>query len=110
MIYCGFCRHHDGGPDLLRKKELDEIADMVGKFVVVDTTTPLLYIGRLAEIGDYFITLEDVDVHDSNESPSTKEVYCIDAKKFGVKKNRRSVRIVKSIVASISLLEDVIEY
>ena len=93
-----------------RKKELDEIADMLGKDVVVDTITPLIYIGKLTEIGDYFITLEDVDVHDSNESPSTKEVYCIDAKKFGIKKNRRRVRVFKSIVASISLLEDVIEY
>lgn len=95
---------------MTRKKELEEISDMLGKDVIVDTTTPLLYIGKLVEIGDYFITLEEVDVHDSNESPSTKEVYCIDAKKYGVKKNRRRVRIVKSIVASISLLEDVIEY
>jgi len=95
---------------VVRKKELDEIADMLGRDVVVDTTTPLLYIGRLTEIGDYFITLEDVDVHDSNESPASKEIYCIDAKKFGIKKNRRRVRIVRSIVASISLLDDVIEY
>jgi len=99
-----------GATKVARKKELDEIADMLGKNVVVDTTTPLIYIGRLTEIGDYFITLEDVDVHDSNESPASKEVYCIDAKKYGIKKNRRRVRIVRSIVASISLLEDVIEY
>ena len=93
-----------------KRGELDELKPLLGKEVVVDTTTPLIYLGRLVEVGDYFITLEDVDVHDSSEATSSKEVYCIDAKKFGIKKNRRRVMVVKSIVASISLLEDVIEY
>lgn len=93
-----------------RKKELDEIKEMIGEEVVVDTATPLLYIGRLTKVGDYFLVLEDVDVHDSNESSSTKECYTMDARKYGVKKNRRRVMVVRSIIASVSLLSDVIEY
>ncbi|MCX7703707.1 MAG: hypothetical protein N2234_06375 [Planctomycetota bacterium] len=89
------------------KKELESL---VGKDVVIDTTTPILYIGRLSDISDNFITLEDVDVHDTNEGTSSKEVYCIEAKKYGVKKNRKRVFVMKSVVVSLSLLEDVIEY
>jgi len=93
-----------------KESEKSEMDYMLGKDVVIDTTTPLIYIGRLAEVGEHFITLEDVDVHDTTEGSSTKEVYCIDAKKFGIKKNRKRVLVVKRVVVSVSLLEDVIEY
>lgn len=91
-------------------EEITELEDMLRRDVVIDTTTPLLYIGRLVDVGEHFITLEDVDVHDTTEGTSTKEVYCIDAKKYGIKKNRKRVLIVRKMVVSISLLEDVIEY
>jgi len=87
-----------------------EILCYVNQCVVLDTTSSFLYIGRLREVTDNFIVLEDADVHDSRESPSTKEKYVVDSKKLGVKINRRRVHIRFQEVISLSSLEDVVEY
>ena len=81
-----------------------------GRDVVIDTSTPLLYIGRLEDASEHFLVIVECDVHDLAEGSSTKEVYCIEAKKYGIKKNRRRVMVRRDIIASISLLDDVIEY
>jgi len=86
------------------------LQELVGNDVVLDTASPYLYIGRLVEVDEWIIRLEDVDVHDASETRTTKEVYVIEASKFGVKKNRRSVLVRTDRVVSISLLSDVIEY
>lgn len=88
----------------------EELNEYVNKPVVVDTATPLIYIGTLSEIGNSFITLKDVDVHDANEGPSSKEVYAMEAKKFGIKKNRSCTKLRIDVIVSISRLEDIIEY
>jgi len=85
-------------------------AGLVGQDVVLDTSGQYLYIGRLARMDEFFIELEDADVHDSTESPNPKEIYVIDSKKYGIKKNRKSVFVRASMVVSISRLVDVIEY
>lgn len=90
--------------------EKDELSAYLGKPVVVDTSTSMIYIGTLSDASGGFLTLVDVDVHDANEGGSTKEVYMLEARKFGIKKNRTSVKIRAAVVISISLLEDVIEY
>ena len=89
---------------------VERLQGLVGSDVVLDTASPYLYIGRLAAVDDWFMRLEDVDVHDSNETRTTKEVYILEARKFGVKKNRHSVLVRTDKVISVSLLEDVIEY
>ena len=93
-----------------KKKESEEILDFRDQNVVVDTTSHFVFIGKLLECTDYFLTLSDADVHDRRESPSMNEKYIIDAKKFGVRRNRQRVLIRLEEVISLSLLEDVIEY
>ena len=88
----------------------ERLRELVGKEVVLDTTSPYLYMGRLVEVDEWFIRLEEVDVHDSTETQTTKEVYCIEARKFGVKKNRRGVLVRADKVISVSLLDEIIEY
>ena len=78
--------------------------------IVVDTSSDFLYIGRLVEVSDGFMRLADADVHDRKESPSTNERYVIDAKKYGIRSNRKLVWIRLEKVISFSLLEDVISY
>ena len=56
--------------------------------VVLDTATPLLYIGHLVDVDDSFLTLEKVDVHDLSSTPTSKDVYLIDTRKLGIKVNR----------------------
>jgi len=90
--------------------EKEELNDYLNKPVIIDTATPLIYIGTLSEIGNSFITLKDVDVHDVNEGSSNKELYALEAKKFGIKKNRAYTKVRIDVILSISRLEDIIEY
>ena len=90
--------------------EKEELNDYLNKPVIIDTATPLIYIGTLSEIGNSFITLKDVDVHDRRESSTAKDLYIIEALKYGTKINRHTVKVVRREIVSISLLSDVVEY
>jgi len=81
-----------------------------GKDVVVDTNSRFVYIGRLASANEQFLELRDVDVHDCGDSNTPKEIYVIDARKYGIKRNRESVFVMARQVISISPLEGIIEY
>lgn len=83
---------------------------LVGLVVVVDTDSMFVYLGTLDRVEDHFVVLKDVDAHDRRESPSTKEQYIMDTKKFGVKPNRREVSVRKQMVVSVSKLEDILGY
>ena len=87
-----------------------ELKPYHGQYVVVDTASHFIFIGKLKEISDHFISLEDTDAHDGRESPSINEKYILDSKKYGVRCNRRRIHIRLEEVISISLLEDVIDY
>ena len=91
----------------MERAELDEF---LNKPVVVDTATPLIYIGTLHEVGKSFLTLKDVDVHHIDRGGASKETYALSAKKFGIKKNRAFTKIRVDIITSISHLEDIVEY
>ncbi|HLY08707.1 MAG TPA: hypothetical protein VKW04_05280 [Planctomycetota bacterium] len=83
---------------------------LVGKVVVVDTDSRFVYLGRLDRVEVDFLVMKEVDVHDRRESPSTKEQYIMDTKKFGVKPNRKEVNIRKTLVVSVSTLDDILSY
>jgi len=75
--------------------------------IVVDTNSAWIYIGTLREVADGWIALSDVDVHDSSETATSKEVYVLDSKATGVKSNRGLVYLNIGFVVSFSPLEDV---
>jgi len=85
-------------------------ASYVGTDVVLDTKSPLVYIGRLEEADEWFLVLAEVDVHDRRDSHSTKDVYLMEAKKFGIRKNRERATVRANDVISISKLDDVTVY
>ena len=89
---------------------LHEIMQYRDQYVIIDTASHFIFIGRLQDSSDHFVTLRDADAHDRRESPSMNEKYVIDAKKYGVRCNRRCVHIRLEEVISLSLLDDVIEY
>ena len=96
-----------------KQRGVDKTSELLiyrDKNIVVDTASHFIFIGKLREIGDYFMTLADVDVHDRNESPSMNEKYIMESKKYGVRCNRKLVHVRLEEVISVSLLEDVIEY
>lgn len=91
----------------MSEKRLEEFMNQV---VVIDTKCSYIFVGKLIAEDDYFLTLEDADVHDNNDSGSSKDFYVLDSSKHGVKKNRVKVKVVIREMISISLLEDVIQY
>ena len=84
--------------------------ELVGELVVVDTDGPVLYLGRLAAAGEAFLTLEDVDVHNLGDSVTGREKYVIEARKLGVRPNRRRAEVRLERVVGLSRLEDVLEF
>lgn len=93
-----------------RRRESGVMKEYVGQVVVVDTDSRFLYLGTLKAVGEDLVTLADVDVHDAEETSSTKEQYAMDAKRFGVKANRKEVAVRTSTIVSVSRLEDVLLY
>ena len=88
----------------------ETLSKFIGKEVVLDTKSPLVFLGRLVSVEDDSLVLEDADVHDAAELPKRKEVYVLEARKHGIKANRRRVVVRAYEIVSVSLLEDVIEY
>ena len=101
---------HDSSASGGLARDKDGWKELVGQVVVVDTDSMFVYLGTLDRVEDHFVVLKDVDAHDRRESPSTKEQYIMDTKKYGVKPNRREVNVRKQLIVSISKLDDVLGY
>lgn len=82
----------------------------VGQLVILDTDSSVVFIGTLQEVTPGFVRLVNVDVHDIHETPTTKERYILDARRFGVNANRKEASVRREKVVSLSRLEDVIVY
>ncbi|MHC4883837.1 MAG: hypothetical protein ACYTGH_02005 [Planctomycetota bacterium] len=85
----------------------DPYSEFLNQVVVLDTATSLFYLGRLVEAGEYFLTLEEVDVQDGSRCQVAKEVYLMEALRDGINSNRERVKVKQSAVISISALDDV---
>jgi small nuclear ribonucleoprotein (snRNP)-like protein len=88
----------------------NELDGFLNSDVVLDTRGELIYLGKLVKVMDNFYELVDADVHDVVAGRTSKELYIMDARKHGVKKNRARVYVRKVDIVSISLLSDVLEY
>lgn len=93
-----------------RPKSKSPWAQYEGQVVVVDTDSHLLHIGTFVEATEEFIVIRDADVHDTRETTTSKEKYAMQAKRIGVRPNRKEARIRHALVVSVSLLADVVEY
>ena len=78
--------------------------------VVVDTISSFIYIGTLIGADEWFVELAEVDCHDRVEGHSTNEKYLMEAAKYGLKRNRTRIAILRDKVISIWKVEDVIRY
>jgi hypothetical protein len=76
--------------------------------VVLDTGTPIIYIGTLTEYTDDVFVLTDADMHDCREGHANKEVYIAEAHSEGIAINRRSVVVMRSAVISVSRIADIV--
>lgn len=94
-------------PDQPSFQDSDAFRDLVGRQVVLDVSSPFVYVGTLAgfELG-YFV-LEQADVHDLRDTTTTRELYVLDTKRHGINWNRERVLVRASDVVSLSRLDDV---
>ncbi len=81
-----------------------ELSSRIGIDIGLDTRGELLYLGKLVRILHGFYELEDADVHDIVTGRTSKELYIMDARKHGIKKNRSRVLVRRVEVVSLSRL------
>jgi hypothetical protein len=81
---------------------------MLNEVTVLDTDTPILYIGKLVEYTDRVFVLVEAEMHDCRDGHANKEVYLAGARLNGVPINRREVIVMRSAVISVSRLADIV--
>ena len=86
----------------------DPLEGMLNEPVVLDTSTPILYIGTLTEATDLTFVLQDADMHDCRDGHANKEAYLAEAHEQGITVNRRRVVVMRAAVISVSRLADIV--
>ncbi len=81
----------------------------MGQPVVLDVTSPYVYVGTLSEVDHKYLILTDADVHDLRDTTTTRELYVLDSKRHGLSVNRKRVYVNRHEIVSLSALSDVIE-
>lgn len=88
----------------------DILTTLIKQKVVLDTHSSWVYIGILEDVAGNCAVLSEVDVHDSKDTATTKELYVLESKTTGVKSNRNRVYVSLDYVVSFSLLDDVKQF
>lgn len=86
----------------------DSLTPLISRQVILDTAGPLTYLGTLVGVAPDGFWLENADMRDRNEGHVSKERYVCEARISGIRPNRRRIFVARSVVVSISALEDVI--
>jgi hypothetical protein len=76
--------------------------------VVIDLRSPFVCLGILTGIDELHLELRDADLHDLRDTRTSRENYVAAAKATGIKHNRKYLLIVRSDVAAIARLKDVV--
>jgi hypothetical protein len=82
----------------------DNMGDLHGITVVVDTTGPQVIVGRCHEANDQHVLLHDADVHEEVAGGVSKQEYVKRAAKWGVFAKHKTLRLDPKQVASITPL------
>ena len=90
--------------------ETDGLNALIGEQVVVDVKGRYVYLGTLQGVARDSLVLQDADVHACDDSQSTNEFYILEAKKNGVRANRKRVFVMRSEILSVSRIQDVVDY
>lgn len=88
---------------------MENLAAFVNHRVVLDLRCPYVCLGKLIQADDQYLHLEDADLHDLRDSPTTRENYTVAAKHSGIKPNRKQVLIRLEEVIGIALYKHIID-
>lgn len=86
----------------------EELNELMGRTVVLDTAGPVVYMGRLVGCDAGGFWLADADLHNCREGHATREQYISESARDGVHVNRRRIHVFRHAVISISALSDVV--
>jgi hypothetical protein len=81
---------------------------LIGREVVIDVVSQYVYLGCLTGSDDRYLVLEQADVHDLRDATTTRELYVVDSKRFGIRANRERVLVRIAEIVSVSALAEVI--
>lgn len=83
--------------------------DYEGCVVVLDTDSSWIYIGTLNRASsEAVVILDEADAFNTSETTLTRHEYLMKVKRDGLVSNRRSLRVMKKRIVSISLLDDIL--
>ncbi len=86
----------------------DELNELLGQNVVLDTAGSVVYLGQLISCDASGFWLVDADLHNCREGHATREQYISESARDGIHINRRRIHVFRHAVISISLLRDVV--
>ncbi|MEK6797992.1 MAG: hypothetical protein AABZ12_03425 [Planctomycetota bacterium] len=86
----------------------DPLTEMLNDDVVLDTGTPIVYVGKLMAVTDHAFVLDGADMHDCRDGHAKKEHYLAEVSRDGVTVNRRRVVVMRQVVISFSRLRDIV--
>ena len=81
---------------------------LAGQCVVLDMSSPWVYLGRLVQRQAEFLLLEQVDAHDLRDTRTTRERYVLECRRHGVQANRDRAWVNLRDVVGVCRLEDVL--
>jgi len=82
--------------------------ELLGREVVMDTATPIVYMGLLESCDAGGFCLVNADMHNCSEGHASREQYITEASIDGIRVNRRRIYVFRHSVISISALSDVV--
>lgn len=85
----------------------DDMGELHGITVVVDTNGPKVYIGRCHEMDEVRVILLDVDEHEEGREGRSKHEFVRQAARVGVWKKHARLAIPRSEVASVRPLGEI---
>lgn len=85
------------------------LESFVGQKVVIDLRSSYVCLGTLTSIGEKFLELKNVDVHDLRDTQTSRENYIAASVATGIKRNRKRALINRDDLVAISLLIDCVD-
>jgi hypothetical protein len=85
------------------------LEEMMGQKIVVDLRSEYVCLGTLVRADDHFLELKNADLHDLRDTDTTRELYVIDSRDTGIKRNRRRMLLVRTDIVAIARLDDVMD-
>ena len=85
------------------------IQEMLGEKVVIDFRSSYVCLGTLLRADEVFLELKNADLHDLRDTDTSRENYVAASKATGIKRNRKRVLILRSDIAAVSRLDDVVD-